>query len=113
MPMFPRRVSRNHQPSHPMVRFLRVVVVLALVPVASAQAPRVDAALEHARRTAAARGIVDVELITTDAYVSENSGTTHVYLRQAVSGLEVIGMEATVSLDRSGRVIHAPGLERI
>src|SRR5690606_31139258 len=43
---------------------------------------------------------------------SRRSGTTHVYLRQTVAGLEVVGTEVTVNVGRAGGVVHAAGTER-
>ena len=102
-----------HTPAlNAMSRYLRLSLLLALAPVAAAQVPKVDVAIEHARRVAEARGLAAIEYVSTDAYVDERSGASHVYLRQAIAGLEVVGTEATVSIDRAGRVVHAPGLDR-
>jgi hypothetical protein len=44
--------------------------------------------------------------VITDVYTSDHNGVTHVYLRQAVDGLEVRGAEATVNV-QDGDVIHS------
>ncbi|MEP0546615.1 MAG: M36 family metallopeptidase [Rhodothermales bacterium] len=67
---------------------------------------------EYLQRTAEAYDLAEAdlaELVVTDSYVSRNSGTTHVYLRQQVGGIPVVGGEFTVALDREGRAVHAAG----
>lgn len=44
--------------------------------------------------------------ILTDTTTSAHTGVTHVYLRQTVAGLEVLGADATVNV-RDGEVLHA------
>jgi extracellular elastinolytic metalloproteinase len=46
------------------------------------------------------------EVVVTDAYTSDHSGVTHVYLRQAVDGTPVMGAEATVNV-LDGAIVHA------
>jgi len=90
----------------------RLALILALLPAtATAQAPREDGALDHASRYAATRGVA-ADLVTTDAHV-DSRGTSYVYLRQAVAGIEVVGSEVSIGMDASGRVFHAAGLERV
>src|SRR5688572_32953200 len=45
-------------------------------------------------------------LLVTDAYRSDHNGLTHVYLRQVVSGIEVLGANMTVAVDRDGGIFH-------
>ncbi len=48
------------------------------------------------------------DLIVTDAYTDAHNGVTHVYLRQSLGGLEVLGANMTVNVGRDGRVVYAP-----
>ncbi len=41
--------------------------------------------------------------VITKEHVSSISGIRHVYLRQAINGLEVYGTESSVHFDRSGK----------
>lgn len=43
--------------------------------------------------------------VITKEHVSRISGIRHVYLRQAINGLEVYGTESSVHIDRSGKVV--------
>ncbi len=77
-----------------------------------AQAPRVQDALTFVAQEATDLGLSSsdvADLAVTDAYASRRSGTTHVYLRQRVGGIEIIGSEMTVSVGRDGRVFHSAG----
>ncbi len=97
---------------------LAFALALALaVPAAVAAAPDVSgvtpaAAESDAVTTARAHlagllGSEDVAgAIVTDAYTSQHNGVTHVYLRQTLAGLEVLGADATVNV-RDGAVLHA------
>ncbi len=49
------------------------------------------------------------DLSVTDAYTSRRTGATHVYLRQRIDGVEVVGSEMTVNVDRDGHVFHTTG----
>jgi len=89
------------------------LLLAMLVPVAHAQ---LDVSAEEARaylqRHASEYELAEsdlAELAVTDAYVSRRSGVTHVYLRQGVDGIPVVGGEFTVALDREGEVFHAAG----
>jgi extracellular elastinolytic metalloproteinase len=46
------------------------------------------------------------DLVVTDKYVSRHSGTTHVYLRQRIDGIEVFNSSFNVSIGRDGAVAH-------
>lgn len=72
--------------------------------VTAADSPAADAARDH---LTAAIGHEDVaSTIVTDEYTSAHNGVTHVYLRQTVAGLEVLGADATVNV-RDGEVLHS------
>ena len=94
-------------------RYILLAISLLLVAFPSfAQAPRVQDALDYVTQEAPSLGLStdDVaDLIVTDAYTSRRSGTTHVYLRQSVDGIEVMGSEMTVNVGRDGHVFHASG----
>ncbi|MEO0743618.1 MAG: hypothetical protein AAF089_18730, partial [Bacteroidota bacterium] len=87
---------------------------------ASAQSPAsadavdaaVDVALRHVAQQAASLGVTDgdvADLVVTDAVPSRRSGLTYVYVRQAVGGIEVLGTELTVAVDRNGAVVNRAG----
>ena len=96
-----------------MSRLLRLALVASLLPLAAqAQAPRVETALAHARQAASARGLGATDFVVTDAVHNARLGIDHVYLRQSIGGLEVVGTEASVAIGRGGGVTHAPGLNR-
>ena len=95
---------------------LALAVALA-IPAAVAAAPSlgdVTAATAQSTAVTAARAHLAAELgdedvasaIVTDEYTSQHNGVTHVYLRQTVAGLEVLGADATVNV-RDGEVLHA------
>ncbi len=79
---------------------------------AFAQASRVQNALDYLTRESTDLGLSqnnEAEWSVTNAYESRRSGTMHVYLRQTVGGIEVVGSEMTVSVGRDGRVFHSAG----
>ena len=100
-----------------MSRLLLLSALSLLLPAAAfaqasrASASHVDTALRFAA-SEAARGAAAPTLAVTDAYPSERSGATHVYLRQTLAGLEVIGTEMAVTVGRTGDVVHAAGTDR-
>lgn len=110
----------HHDPGAPVPTPKPLAFALALalaVPAAVAAAPQVtglapaateDVAVATARtHLAEALGSEDVAgAIVTDAYTSGHNDVTHVYLRQTVAGLEVLGADATVNV-RDGAVLHA------
>lgn len=49
------------------------------------------------------------DIIVTNAYTSRRSGTTHVYLRQQVNGLDITSGNFTINVNRAGHVFHAAG----
>lgn len=70
----------------------------------SADSPAVDVARDH---LAGLIGDEDVAgTIVTDEYTSKHNDVTHVYLRQTLGGLEVLGADATVNV-KDGAVVHA------
>ena len=104
-----------------LVRALAAALVALLPSLATAQALRANdpaaldaaarAAADYLQRNAHRHGLAaaDVaELVVTDR-VPGPRGVEHVYLRQAVGGVEVASGPLTVGLDRHGRVFHAAG----
>ncbi|MFT4745691.1 MAG: hypothetical protein ACI9AD_001546 [Nitriliruptoraceae bacterium] len=90
---------------------LAIPAAVAAVPLA----PTVDVAAPSAAATiaidhlAAGIGMEDVaSALVTDEYTSPHNGVTHVYLRQRVGGLEVLGADATVNV-QDGEVLYAAG----
>ena len=45
------------------------------------------------------------EIAITDEYISRTSGTKHIYLRQMVDGLEILGTESSLHLDANGELL--------
>jgi len=45
--------------------------------------------------------------VITKEHVSRTSGIRHVYLRQAINGLEVYGTESSIHIDKNGTVINS------
>jgi hypothetical protein len=45
-------------------------------------------------------------ILVTDAYRSDHNGLTHVYLRQALKGIEVLGANMSVAVTRDGEILH-------
>jgi len=43
--------------------------------------------------------------VITKQHVSSISGIRHVYIRQAINGLEVYGTESSVHIDKNGKVL--------
>ncbi len=43
--------------------------------------------------------------VITSEHISKRSGVRHVYLRQVINGIEVLGTESSIHYDRSGEVI--------
>ncbi len=96
----------------PMRFFLALASVFVLTATVHAQSARTSAAIGHLRHEAPALGLdaADLaDLAVTDAYVSRRSGVSHVYLRQQLDGLDVIGSEITMNVDRQGTVFHRAG----
>ena len=96
---------------------LVALTALTLVPSAasapqagSATSSAVSTALDHVRASTADYGLqkADVaELLVTDAYTDADTGISHVYLRQSLDGLQVLGANMTVTV-KYGRVVYAP-----
>ncbi len=95
-----------------MKRFLLLLALLAMsAPLALAQraapSPALTTALEHLTAQRAALGLSEADfadVAVTDEYVSRTSGTTHLYLRQTVHGVEVFNARASAHVTTSGRV---------
>jgi hypothetical protein len=71
-----------------------------------------DVALGFLNDHAADLGLTPADLsnpIVTSQYTDADSGTTHIYLRQQVNGLEVQYADLAVSLDAQNEVIAAGG----
>ncbi len=90
---------------------LAIPAGIAAVPLA----PTADVLTRSAAATiavdhlAAGIGMEDVaSALVTDEYTSQHNGVTHVYLRQRVGGLEVLGADATVNV-QDGEVLYAAG----
>ncbi|MDB5336610.1 MAG: regulatory domain of in-like proprotein convertase, partial [Planctomycetaceae bacterium] len=47
------------------------------------------------------------QFIVTSQYTDEGSGTTHLYLRQTLNGIEVVNADISISITAKGEVIHA------
>jgi len=65
-------------------------------------------AIDYVREHAAELGLTpaDVaEIRVTDSYESDHNDVTHVYLRQQRGGMDVVGANMTVNVDRKGKVI--------
>jgi len=45
------------------------------------------------------------EYVITSEHISSVSGTRHVYLRQAINGLEVFGTESSIHIGENGKII--------
>ncbi len=66
-------------------------------------------ALRYLRANMEKRGLSDEDLdalTVTHKYASRHNGTTHIYFRQQVGGLEVVGSESNVNIAADGRVIN-------
>lgn len=72
----------------------------------------VDDALAYVRTHHAEHGVEAEEVadvVVTDAYRSAHTGVAHVYLRQRLDGLEVVGADMTVNL--RSRVAKCPAVQ--
>jgi extracellular elastinolytic metalloproteinase len=108
------RFLLSFNPSPMNLRYLAVVALAFAPALASAQglAPEaaVHAARAHLDRNQTQYGVTSTEisqLAVTDAYTSQ--GTSHVYFRQTVNGIEAVGTEVGVHLNSSGHVVHVAG----
>ena len=50
-----------------------------------------------------------LQSIVTDHYVSSDTGVTHIYLRQQLSGLEIVNANISVNVTTDGRVLNVGG----
>src|SRR5690606_36311061 len=85
----------------PSAFLLMVLTLLASEALAQQRSAAVLDAEAHLQRTAGDYGLEAddlTDMIVTDMYASKRSGTTHVYLRQQVNGIPVVGGEFTVAL---------------
>jgi len=95
-------------------RYMAVVAVALAPALASAQglAPEaaVQAALSHLDRNQHTYGVTATDLAhlaVTDSYTS--GGLSHVYFRQELNGMVIVGTEVGVHFGRDGRVVHVAG----
>ena len=68
-----------------------------------------DIALAYLDENQEALGLTNADLadlIVTDQYVSEHNGMTHIYLRQRVNGIEVVGGNININIASDGSVIN-------
>lgn len=73
----------------------------------SSQADPLDVGIGYLRGQRAALGLAASDLDevkVADRYQTKRTGTTHLYLRQQVEGIDVAGAEVSVSIDAQGRV---------
>lgn len=80
-------------------------LVLA-VPSAALDPDAVEIALSHLHARSAALGLASGdldEIVVTDLYDTPRIGTTHVYLRQQLDGIDVHGAEVSIAVDARGR----------
>src|SRR5262245_22326537 len=70
-----------------------------------------EIALSYVRQHGPSLGLAapDEDLVVTDQYTTEHNGVTHIYLRQAIGGIEVLGTEVNVNVARDGSVMNAGG----
>lgn len=67
-----------------------------------------EIALEHARAERSRLGLEPGDLdamVVRDRVVTRRTGTTHLYLRQQIDGIDVFGGDLAIAVDRDGRVI--------
>jgi extracellular elastinolytic metalloproteinase len=72
-------------------------------------APALDVAMEYIRSVRAEKSLTDGDVAALEVarqFVSKSSGTTHIYLRQSLGGLEVVNSDTNVNVARDGRVIN-------
>lgn len=95
------------------MRTLLLLTGLLLFPMlAWAQDAQIHIARQHISQHAKEFGVTGSALAharVTDAYTSRHSGVTHVYLRQQLDGLDVVGANVNVNVTREGRVLTAGG----
>src|SRR5262245_37185735 len=71
-----------------------------------------DIALAYVRAHAGRFGVAavsDTDLVVTDQYTDAHNGVTHIYLRQAIGGIQVLGTEVNVNIAPNGSVMSAGG----
>ncbi len=96
-----------------MKRLLLVLILLVVsAPLAFAQSAALSTVLEHLNTERATLGLSEADLAevaVTDEYTSRKSGTTHVYLRQTVNGIEVYNARTSAHVTRIGevRAVHS------
>lgn len=69
-------------------------------------------ALAYVRAHATALGVSAADLsdlAVTGETANSQTGVTHVYVRQRVRGIEIVGADITVSIARDGSIVHQAG----
>ncbi|MBJ6117999.1 T9SS-dependent M36 family metallopeptidase [Pontibacter sp. BT310] len=82
---------------------------LFLVPLTANSQSALDKAIQHIQQTKAEHKLTSADLadyVVTDQYTSKNNGVTHIYLRQRFQGIEVVGANLNINIDRDGNVIN-------
>lgn len=68
-----------------------------------------DIALAYVVQTATEWGLNSADyadLLITDQYTSQHNGVTHIYLRQRINGLQIIGANGNINIGADGSVIN-------
>jgi Zn-dependent metalloprotease len=84
----------------------------ATSPSLQAQTATATRALAYLREHATSIGVTPADLsdlIVTSETPSQQSGVTHVYVRQRFRGVEIVGADVTVSVARDGSITHQAG----
>lgn len=79
---------------------------------AAAGAPPLQIALEHLRRNASKLGLTTADIVdplVTDQYSDNDTGITHIYLRQRYRGTEIANADLSVHVMRDGTVLTTAG----
>ena len=84
-------------------------LLFLLLPGVSQAQRALEAAKQHIDQTKADYKLNAADIsdyVITDQYVSKNNGITHIYLRQRFRGIEVVGANLNINIDREGNVIN-------
>ena len=68
-----------------------------------------DIALGFIKQSRQKFGLAESDLLdlkVTDQYTSKHNGVTHIYLRQQIAGIEVVGAEMSSNVTRDGKIIN-------
>ncbi|AKD03880.1 T9SS-dependent M36 family metallopeptidase [Pontibacter korlensis] len=83
-------------------------LLLTLPSVSNAQSA-LNIALKHIEQTKADHKLTSADIsdyVVTDQYTSKKSGVTHIYLRQRFQGIEVVGANININIDKDGNVVN-------